>query len=221
MPGLIKNAVKSFKISFLVNYLNQLKLEAVMIFKHPHEYGLMALVSREDYILLDKYRKKLDPLVKFYMRPDFFEGVAPQHISLCYFSYPDKYPEEFVEKLAPKINKIAAKFLPLKVKVQGLKGGWELGLGVPAIVWNIIDLKKISQFRAELVAELKKDIAHFNDPEVDFTPHIGIALGKEEETAKLKEIVEKSRNDKPVELTINEIFIFYPKGPKRIFEKRI
>jgi len=189
-----------------------------MAFKHPHRYGLMATVRKKDYLFLKMYKDKLDSNIKFYMKEDFFDDIAPQHISVCYFSYPDKYPEEYVEKLVPKINEIIKKYLPLKVKVKGLLGGWEVGIGVPAILWNITDFKEIEKMHKEIIETLKEDIEHFKDPEMDFTPHIGIALGNEEKLEELKKIIEDSKEDPEFELTIDNLFIFYPNGPKKIFD---
>ncbi len=188
-----------------------------MVFKHPHRYGLMLMVSKKNYAHLEKYKAELDPYIKFYMKPDFFDDIAPQHISICYFSYPEKYPEEIASKLVPKINTVIKKHLPLKIKIKGLMGGWEIGLGAPAILWNIISFDNINTVHHEIIAALKNDIEHFNDPETDFTPHIGIALGKAEDTTILKEIIEKSKNDPIIELTIDRVYIFYPNGPKQIF----
>ncbi len=189
-----------------------------MTFKHPHRYGLMAMVSKKDYLFLKMYKDKLDPNVKFYMKEDFFDDIAPQHISVCYFSYPEKYSEEYVKKLVPKINEIIKKYLPLKVKVKGLLGGWEVGIGVPAILWNITEFDEIEKMHKEIMKALKEDIEHFNDPEMDFTPHIGIALGNDEKIEELKKIIADTKNDSEFELTINNFYIFYPNGPKKIFD---
>jgi len=188
-----------------------------MVFKHPHRYGLMVMVSIKDYTFLERYKQSLDSHVKFYMKPDFFDDIAPQHISLCYFSYPDKYPEEYVAKLVPKINKILKKYLPMKLKVKGLLGGWDVGIDAPAILWNVIDLKQSELLHKEILRVLKSDIDHFNDPEMDFTPHIGIALGKIDSISVLKKIVNKSKSDNVIELTLDRAFIFYPNGPKQIY----
>ncbi len=185
-----------------------------MAFKHPHRYGLMAMVSKKDYIFLKMYKDRLDPNIKFYMKEDFFDDIAPQHISICYFSYPEKY----VEKLIPKINEIIKKYLPLKVKVKGLLGGWEIGIGVPAILWNITDFEEIKKIHEEIISALKGDITHFNDPEMDFTPHVGIALGYDEKIEELKSIIKESKEDPEFELTIDRFYIFYPNGPKKIFD---
>jgi len=189
-----------------------------MEFKHPHKYGLMAMVAKEDYKFLEKYKKKLDKYVKFYMKPNFFDDIAPQHVSLCYFSYPEKYPEEFVKKLVPKINEITKNYLPLKLKIKGLLWGGEL-IGVPVILWNILDLGIINKFHNELIDALKKDIKHFNDPKIDFTPHIGVALIKKEYQEEVKKIINESRDDEEIELILDRLFIFYPKSPKQIFER--
>ena len=189
-----------------------------MEIKHPHRYGLLFMVSKKDYKYLNKYKKKLDPNIKFYMKKDFFDDVAPQHISMCYFSYPNKYPEEVVSKLVPKIIEISKKYLPFKVKVKGLLGGWELGWDFPVIMWNITDFKMINEIHDELVGVLKKDIEHFNDPKLDFDPHIGIALGDETKIEELKKIVGESKKDPEFELTIDRIYIFYPNGPKEIYD---
>ncbi len=190
-----------------------------MAFKHPHRYGLMAMVSKKDYIKFETYKKVLSPYVKFFMKEDFFEDIAPQHISLCYFSYPDKYPEEYVQKQVPKIIKIIKKHFPLKIKVKGLLGGWDVGIGVPAILWNIIDFKEINKMHKEIILALKEDIEHFSDSEMDFTPHIGVALGKEDKIDELKKIINQSKEDNEIELTIDRFFIFYPNGPKQIYPK--
>jgi SAM-dependent methyltransferase len=188
-----------------------------MKFKHPHKYGLLAMVSKNDYKYLEKYEEKLDSCVEFYMEPDFFDDIAPQHLSLCYFSYPDKYSEEYVEKLVPKINAVVGMFLPLKVKVKGLIGGWDLGLDLPVVLWNIIDFEEINKFHDLLLSVLKKDIEHFNDSEMDFTPHIGVALGRQDRLEVLKQIVEESRKEAVIELTLDRLYIFYPNGPKEIY----
>jgi len=92
----------------------------IMVFKHPHKYGLMAMISQRDNDKFDLYRESLNPFVKFFMEKDFFCDVAPQHISLCYFSYPDKYPKEYVKKLVPKIiDIIKDKILtPIEIKIE-------------------------------------------------------------------------------------------------------
>jgi 2'-5' RNA ligase len=184
--------------------------------KHPHRYGLLFMVSKEDYNHLNKYKLKLDPYVKFYMKEECFNDIAPQHISLCYFSYPEKYPKEVIKKLVPKINRIAKKFIPMKIKVKGLLGGWELGWGFPVIMWNIVDFGKINEFHKKLITSLKKDVEHFNDVDLDFEPHIGIALGNDEFLPKLKEIVENSKSDSEFELILDKLSIFFPEGIEEI-----
>jgi 2'-5' RNA ligase len=191
-----------------------------MKFKHPHVYGLMAIVDKKDYRFLSKYKKQLNPYVEFYMKKEVFDNIAPQHISLCYFSYPKKYPQKYVKQLIPAINKVAKKYLPLKIKVQGLKGAWELGWNFPAILWNIKNFKEINKFHKELIKILKCKIKHFNDKDLDFTPHIGIALGKKEKIPELKRIVSKSKKDKIIELNISSLQIFFPKGPEEIYRRR-
>lgn len=188
-----------------------------MTFKHPHRYGLMAMISKKDNDKFDSYRSKLKPFVKFFMERDFFDDIAPQHVSICYFSYPEKYPKEYVQKLVPKIIEIIKSKMPLKIKAKGLCGWWELELGAPALLWNITDLGDISKIRAEIVKELSLDIEHFNDPEMDFTPHIGVALGNDSYKEEIKKIVNSSKNDDEIELEIDRFFIFYPEGPEEIF----
>jgi 2'-5' RNA ligase len=152
------------------------------------------------------------------MKPELFGDIAPPHISMCYFSYPDKYPRERIKLLVPKIIAVLKKYLPLKVKVKGLMGAWEIDLGVPGILWNIQDFSKINQFHNELIDVLKEDIEHFNDPEMDFSPHIGLALGNPEKIEELKKIIKESKQNKEIELTIDRIQIFYPEGPEEIFK---
>ena len=65
-----------------------------MKFKHPHIYAVMAMVDKKDYKFLSKYKKELNPHVQFYMKKEHFDNVAPQHISMCYFSYPKKYSKK-------------------------------------------------------------------------------------------------------------------------------
>ena len=178
------------------------------------------MVSKKDYEQFETYKKELKPYVKFFMKEDFFDNIAPQHISICYFSYPEKYPKEYVQKLVPKINKIIKKYLPLKVKVKGLLGGWDVGIGVPAILWNITDFEEINKMHDEIISSLKKDIEHFNDPEMDFTPHIGVALGDDKKIEELKKIIQKSKQDSELTLTIDHFHIFYPDGPKEIYSKQ-
>lgn len=184
---------------------------------HPNRYGLMIMVSKKDYPKLKKYKSKLNPYVEFYMEKNFFDDIAPQHISLCYFSYPNKYSKEFITKLVPKINKIAKKYMPLKVKVRGLIGAWEIGLKIPAILWNIQNFNEINKFHKEIINKLKNKIYHFNNPKLDFNPHIGIALGKQKNINQLKKIIKESKKDKEIELSLDEIQIFYPDNPKKIF----
>ncbi|MFH1917077.1 MAG: 2'-5' RNA ligase family protein [Nanoarchaeota archaeon] len=160
-----------------------------MDFKHPHRYGFMILTQKSDYTFLERYKKKRDPLVQFYMKPEFFNNIAPQHLSLCYFSYPDKYPSTYIKRLIPKLIPIIKKHMPIQVRAQGFQGGWEIGLSNPAILWNITDYKKTNQFHNEIIQALQKDIQHFNDPETDYTPHIGIALGKQECLQELKKFI--------------------------------
>lgn len=188
-----------------------------MVFKHPHTYGLMAMVNKKDYKILELYKDRLNPLVDFYMQTEYFDNIAPQHISLLYFSYPDKYPEEFINKLIPIINKIAKKYFPMKVRIKGLMSGEELGIDNRTILWNIIDFGEIYSLHKELIEALKEDIDHFKDPEI-FTPHIGVALAKTGKMDEVKDIVAESKHDKIRELTLDRLDIFYPKGPKTIFQ---
>ena len=192
----------------------------IMVFKHPHKYGLMAMISQRDNDKFDLYRESLNPFVKFFMEKDFFCDVAPQHISLCYFSYPDKYPKEYVKKLVPKIIDIIKDKMPLKIKVKGLSGWWELNLGVPALVWNITDLGEIPRIKDKIINELSKDIAHFNDIEFDFIPHIGVAWGNEENKEEIKKIIDQSKKNPEIELEIDRFFIFYPEGPEKIYPSK-
>lgn len=199
-----------------------------MKFKYPHIYAIMAMVDKKDYKYLQKYKKELSPNVQFFMKKENFDNVAPQHISLCYFSYPEKYSCGYIEKLVPKINEIAKKYLPMKIKVKGLLGAWELGWESPiladhespVIMWDISkeSLKKIKSFRDDLVLTLKDKIEHFNDPDLEFTPHIGIALGKQEKMAQLKEIVKKSKSDAEITINISSLQIYFPNGPRQILQ---
>ncbi|MFH1506522.1 MAG: hypothetical protein ABIE94_06070 [archaeon] len=188
-----------------------------MKLKHPHNYGLMVLVKKEDYDAFKEYRQKLEPYVKFFMEKEFFDGIAPQHLSLCYFSYPKKYPEKYVNKLIPKIIEILKDQLPIKIKVKGLIGWWECNLGVPAILWNITDYGEILRIRKKIIKKLSSDIDHFKDENPDFTPHIGVALGKKEKESELKQIIKISKKGKEKVITLDSIFIFFPSGPKKIF----
>lgn len=188
-----------------------------MTSEHPHKYGLMAMVSKKDYKYLKKYKKQLDPYVRFYMKPKRFNDIAPQHISLCYFSYPEKYSEDYIKTLIPKIIEIAKKYMPVKVSIKGLQGGWELGWSFPVILWNIQDYSKLNRFHEEIINELKKAIEHFNDPEFKIDLHIGIALIKEESIEDVKKLIEKSRKDNEFEITLDSLEIFFPSGPKKIY----
>ena len=189
-----------------------------MASKHPNRYAVMLMVSKNDYKFLDKYRPLLDPHVEFYMKEETFDDIAPQHVSLCYFSYEEKYPKEYIKKLIPKIKKIAKKFAPIKVTVKGLLGGWEMGWDFPVIMWNIENLEEINKFHNELISALKEYIEHFNDSELNFEPHIGIALAKRTDLPSLKEIVKRSKNDRPVEINLDRITIFFPDGPEEIMK---
>jgi hypothetical protein len=198
-------------------------------FKHPHTYGVMVMVDKKDYNYISKYRKKLKPYVEFFMKKDNFENIAPQHISMCYFSYPDKYPKEYVIKLLPKIKEIAEKYLPLKVAVKGLLGGWEIGFKSPVssgqespvIMWNITDFTKINRFHEELISALKSKVQHFNEKNLDFSPHIGIALGKQENLPQLKRLVQQSKHDKEIILTLSSVQIYFPTGPEEVYKKNL
>jgi len=189
-----------------------------MVSKHPNKYGLMLMVDKKDYKFIKKYKKKLDPYIEFYVKPKMFNDVAPQHISLCYFSYPERYPREYIRKLIPKIIKIAKKYLPIKLKVKGLIGGWELNWKFPVIMWNVIDFSKINKFHEKIINSLKNDIDHFNDTGLEFEPHIGIALGKKESIEKLKTIVNATKNDEEFEIQLSSLEIFFPSSPEKIFE---
>lgn len=187
-----------------------------MTFKHPHTYGLMALVSKKDNSQFDKYRKNLIPYSEFFMEQDFVQNIAPQHISLCYFSYPEKYSKSYVKKLVPKIVKRLKTNIPLKIKVKGLKGWWELDVGFPVIFWNITNFGNIAELRNSIVKDLSNSIEHFKDKNMDFTPHIGVSLAKKEFEKEIRKIVDKSKKDPEIELTLDRIFIFYPEGPEEI-----
>lgn len=141
--------------------------------------------------------------------------IAPQHLSICYFSYPERYPPELINALLPRIRAVAARSMPLKVQVQGLEGGWERGWELPAIMWHIVDFGETRGFHDAIREELKNSIKHFNEEDV-FEPHIGIALAHED-TVELRRIVEGSRNDAVFTLTLKALQIFYPDGPQEIF----
>jgi hypothetical protein len=104
----------------------------------------------------------------------------------------------------------------MKIKVKGLLGGWELGWGFPVIMWNIVDFGKINEFHKKLITSLKKDVEHFNDVDLYFEQHIGIALGNDEFLPKLKEIVENSKSDSEFELILDKLSIFFPEGIEEI-----
>jgi len=188
-----------------------------MAFKHPHRYGILAMVRKKDYKHFSKYQKLLKNHVQFFMKKEFFNDIAPQHLSICYFSYPENYPKEYIEKLVPKIRSVIRNNLPLQVKVKGLIGWWELSIGVPALLWNITDLGNFPKLHKEVVKTLAPYIEHFNDPEMDFTPHIGVALCKKEKFKEIKKIVDHSKEDKEQVLIIDRFYIFYPNEPKEVF----
>jgi len=189
-----------------------------MVSKYPNKYGLMLMVDKKDYRFIKKYKKNLDPYVEFYVNPKMFNDVAPQHISLCYFSYPEKYPKEHIKKLIPKIIKIAKKYLPIKLKVKGLMGGWELNWGFPVIMWNVVDYNNINKFHKEIINSLKEEVEHFNDPDLEFEPHVGIALGKNESIEELKTIINATKKDEEFEIQLSSLEIFFPSAPEKIFE---
>lgn len=187
-----------------------------MVFKHPHTYGLMAMMELKGYNYFMPFRNQLEKYTKFFMETHFFDDVAPQHLSVLYFSYPEKYSSEYIKKLETKIKEILKQHLPIQLRVQGLQGWWEHNLGVPAICLNIVDYGPIYSLRKALIDELKKDIEHFNDSELDFTPHIGVAIVDTDFKKEIKLIVDASKKTKEVTLELNHFYIYYPKGPEKI-----
>lgn len=200
-----------------------------MVSKYPPIYGVMAMIDKKDYKFVSKYKTQLSHHIQFYMKKEHFGHIAPQHISMCYFSYPKKYPKKFIKKLIPHIIEISRKYLPIKIKVKGLKGGWEVGMESPTlaghesplIMWNITNFKEINLFHKNLIKELKIHIKHFNDPDLEFTPHIGVALGKDSDLGNLKTIVKNSKKDDEIELNISSLQIYFSTGPEEVYRKRM
>lgn len=182
---------------------------------HPNAYGLMAMVGEEGYSHLMRYTPSLDRHVRFYMPREVSGDIAPQHLSICYFSYPQLYPPLQVRTLVPRIRRIAGSYMPLRIVVQGLEGGWERGWRVPAVMWHIIDYGHVHEMRDAVRTELKDEIAHFRENEI-FEPHIGVAVAKTV-SSDLKRIVQESRKDDAFTLELSSLQIFFPSGPEKIF----
>lgn len=184
-----------------------------MEFQHPHKYGLMAMAAIRDNAKFEKYRKLLSPHVDFFMENNFVNDIAPPHLSICYFSYPQKYPKEAVKKLVPKIVHILEDRMPLKIKAKGLK---MLTLEHNFVAWNIIDWGNIPGLRKQIILKLSSEIEHFRDPHLDFTPHIGLAAIKKGHEEEVRFITDESINDEEMEIELDRIYIYYPDRPEKI-----
>ena len=178
--------------------------------KHPNKFALMAMVNENDYEMFNDYRKKLSDFVEFFMEKDFVNDVAPQHISLVYFSYPDKYSESYVKKFLPVIKKLIQKYITLTIKVKGLN------LDFPVITWNIIDYGNVKLLRKELIKELSPHFKHLLDMEKDFKIHVGVALAKKENLVKIKEIIDGSKKAKEQVLRLDKFYIYFEDKPEQI-----
>lgn len=185
--------------------------------QHPHTYALMAMTEKKAYTILETYKSRIDKHIEFYMQEEFVKNIAPQHLSLLYFSYPKKYPKTYVKRLEAKIKTVLKKYLPLHIKVQGLE---VRDFGVPVVCWNITELGATQACREELIEALRKDIEHFNDEELEYTPHIGVAKIKEGEERNVKKILQEI-NEEEQELLLDQPTIFYEEGAEKIEEEII
>lgn len=182
----------------------------------------MLMAAKSVYTQFNPLRKQLLPYTKFFMEPSFSNNIAPQHVSLCYFSYEDRYPKELVQQWIPDIKSIISMYLPIRLRVCGLQGWWERKEDFPVLCWNVLDWTKIDALHKEIIQTFADRVKHFSDKTLAFSPHIGVAYCPDAKIGDLKQIVAASKNhEHEFELTFDSAYIFFPEGPEKILDLKV
>ncbi|MFT4308614.1 MAG: 2'-5' RNA ligase family protein [Candidatus Woesearchaeota archaeon] len=171
---------------------------------HPRRYAVMLMVSPESYDAFD--RTPFEPYAVRFMECSFVDGVAPPHVSLCYLSYPERYPRSFVERYEECIAAIISSFGAVSLEVEGFTT-LDVSDGVVAC-WRILDDTVLRAMNRALVEELGSMIPHLR--EMPFEPHIGLALLRDEPAARALIAEPEART----RITFSSVMIYYPEGAR-------
>ena len=176
---------------------------------HPRRYAVMLMVSPESYDAFD--RTPFEPYAVRFMERSFVDGVAPPHVSLCYFSYPERYPSSFIERYEERIAAIISSFGAVSLEVEGFTP-LDVSEGV-VVCWRIIDDTVLRAMNRALVEELGTVVPHLR--EMPFEPHIGLVLLRDEPAARA--LIAESRVR--ARITFSSVMIYYPEGAREILSE--
>jgi len=188
-------------------------------------FGLGIFLPLSSYKYIAKYRKKIRPLVEWFVKARYsYPGTNKMrpHITIKYLGYHKKYSNKEIKKLTPKIKEISKKYLPLEIKIKGLNLGMNPAYyPCGGILLDFKPKTKVRRFHQDIIQSLKVDI-YKNIDRSNFDPHIALAEFdmRKADIKKLKEIVKESKKDKELRIRLTSVYIFFKnKGPVQIFKK--
>lgn len=155
-------------------------------------------------------QKKLEP---------YLEKIPPVekiHIGLKYMAYETDYNDNYMIAIVPEIQKIVDQYLPIEIEITGLGGFWDESEwpSKPVIFLKVKLTNKLKGFHNALRELLKNKVDVFILAEgANYTPHITLGVGNENQVEELKEIVYKSQFADPLIFTANK-FAMRLKGGK-------
>ena len=173
---------------------------------HPHRYAVMLMVSHDGIEAFD--RTPFEPYAIRFMERSFIDGIAPPHVSLCYLSYPERYPRSFIEPYEARIRTIISSFGTVSLDVEGFTT-LEVDEG-SVVCWRILDDTVLRAMNRALVEELGSAVPHLR--EMPFDPHIGLALVRD--SPGMRALIEESRER--ARITFSSAMIYYPQGAREI-----
>lgn len=184
----------------------------------PRVFGLGVFVPKKYYSYIKKYVKEINPYVDWAVKKDYkYPGTnaTRMHITVKYLGYHKKYSNSQIKKLIPEIKEIAKEYLPLKIKVKGIR--IETKYKQAGVLLNYKTDKKAKKFHNEIIKKLGSKIDIFENMDGrNFGQHIVIGAGQKtsKNIRELRKIAKKSKKDKEITIKLSEPYIFFKgKGP--------
>lgn len=189
----------------------------------PNVFGFGIFIPDEFYPYIEKYKKEVLPYVDWFVekKDNPKRNTMRPHITIKYLGCHKEHSNTEILRLKDDLNEIASRYLPLKIKVRGIKIGTRWGIG---ILLNYTLEDRIKQFHQEVIRKLGDRIDIYEDIDgKNFGPHIALgscAIFDKAKYKKLKEIERRSRRDKEIEILLTDAYIYLKgKGPTRIVRK--
>ncbi len=184
-------------------------------------FGFGIFVPKRYYPYILKYKREIGPYINWFIKKDYKyprTNSMRMHITIKYLGYHKKYSNKEILRLAPKLKEISLKYLPLEVKVRGIKVGTKHDdVGV---LLNFKRNPKIDKFHNEIINSLGKDIDNFENIDgKNFAQHITISSGQKthDNIKNLRRIARESKFDKEIKIVCGQPYIFLKKiGPIKI-----